>query len=64
MNIDELTAAQHHEVAAVWQTPDRLAGIVEVNEAFALKSLKGRLSREQVSVSIAASAKTCLQIAN
>ncbi len=42
----------------------RLAGIVEVNETFALKSLKGRLSREQVSVSIAASAKTCLQIAN
>ncbi len=41
--IDELTAEQCHRfLAAVRQSPDRLAGIVEADETFVLESRKGR----------------------
>ncbi len=40
-SIDELTATQRREVAAVRPSPDRLAGIVEADETFALESRKG-----------------------
>ena len=39
--INELTAEQCRKVAAVRQSPDRLAGMVEADETFALESRKG-----------------------
>ena len=49
-SIDELTATQRREAAAVRQSPDRLAGIVEADETFALKSRKGERVRGAVHI--------------